>query len=77
MSRVVIRRLGSNRWHLANVHPRSLVEGEVFGAPAMLVVPPIVTLCGTKLRGNLVATTTGYGETVNADCAHCQLADRG
>jgi hypothetical protein len=62
--RVVVRRMGQNRRHLADVMPGSF-EARHFVTDYLAVRSPIAAVCGTTLRGRLVVMEQG------ADCQAC------
>lgn len=65
---MIVRRLGSDVTHLADV-PGTLVErGERWGAPVLWVDAPVVTRCRAVLRGRVVKMQDDQRVT----CRPCQ-----
>lgn len=68
--RRVVRRMTSDRRHIADLHPGQLGTTVIIGAVATVASAPVVTLCNATLKDR-----DGYvvvmKPDVQANCHHC------
>ena len=74
---IQVRRLGYAPTHYADVVASTVAPATHWGAPCVVVADPVVALCGARLRGSLIATSSRHLESHRQGkliCRACAIA---